>query len=117
VLLKDIIGRESDFLQTPDGRNVHGAALFNLIFHTLENSPHRDNVNRIQEFQIVQKKKENLEILLVCKSPLPGTVLDFIATSIRQRFPGWDVEFRFREKIDRTPAGKYKFVINEIGGR
>lgn len=114
LLLQDIIGREKEFLITPSGRKVHGAALFNLLFYTIESSVLPDAVNRIKEFQIIQRQKGKVEIVFACDGELPAEVLDFIHSSIKNRFNEWDVEFRFVDEIDRSRAGKFRFIINEM---
>jgi len=113
-LLSNISGREKEFLITPLGQYVHGAALFNLIFNTLENTKYRNVVNTIKEFQIVQKKKDMLEIRIICDGEISAEVLSYIRSAIENRFSGWTIEFRFVDKIDRSRAGKYKFIINEM---
>ena len=114
LLLGDVVGREKEFLVTPQGQYVHGAALFNLIFYTLENADFPDIVNRVKEFQVIQKEADKLDIVFACDGILPDNVLDFIQSAIQKRFVGWDVEFQFVDAIDRSRAGKYKFIINEL---
>lgn len=114
LLLKDIVGREKELLITPQGQYVHGAALFNLIFHTLENTDLPNIISRVKEFQVIQKEINKLEIIFACDEILPDSVLDFIRSVIQNRFIGWDVDFQFVDMIDRSRAGKYKFIINEI---
>ncbi len=114
LLLKEVVGREKELLITPQGQYVHGAALFNLIFHTLENTDFPDIVNRVNEFQVVQKEADKLTIIFACDEILPDNVLDFIRIAIQKRFVGWHVDFQFVDEIDRTQAGKYKFIINEV---
>ena len=114
LLLGDVVGREKEFLITPQGQYVHGAALFNLIFYTLENADFPDIVNRVKEFQVIQKETDKLDVVFACDETLPDNVLDFIRSAIQKRFVGWHVEFQFVDVIDRTRAGKYKFIINEV---
>jgi phenylacetate-CoA ligase len=80
----------------------------------LESSSFPDSVNTIKEFQIIQRRKEKIEILFVSDSTLPSAVLEFIQSSIQNRFNEWDVEFHFVDAIDRSRAGKYKFILNEM---
>ena len=114
LLLGDVIGREKEFLTTPQGQYVHGAALFNLIFHTLENTDFPDIVNKVREFQVIQKEADKLNIVFACDEILPDSVLEFIQSAIQKRFVGWHIEFQFVDAIDRSRAGKYKFIINEV---
>jgi len=80
----------------------------------LENTDFPDIVNRVKEFQVVQKETDKLTIVFACDEILPDNVLDFIRVAIQKRFVGWHVEFQFVDAIDRTRAGKYKFIINEL---
>jgi len=114
LLLRDVVGREKEFLVTPQGRYVHGAALFNLIFHTLETAEFPGIVNRIKEFQVIQKEADKLDIIFVCNEILPDNILNFIRYAIQKRFSGWNIDFQFVDEIDRSRAGKYKFIINEL---
>jgi len=46
---------------------------------------------------------------------LPDFALDNMRAALQKRYNGWEIEFQFVDAIDRTRAGKYKFIINEIG--
>lgn len=113
-MLDDIVGREKELLISPSGRVIHGAALFNLIYFVLESSAFPGVVNRIQQFQIVQRVKEKIEVRLVCDAPLPDEVLNYIQRLVAERFDGWLMEFTYVDAIEPTRAGKYKFIINEM---
>ena len=113
-LLDEIVGREKELLISPSGRIVHGAALIGLIYIVLESSAFPGVVNQIQQYQIVQKVKEKIELRLVCDAPLPGEVLNYIQQLVSTRFDGWQVEFVYVDAIEPTRAGKYKFIINEM---
>lgn len=113
-VLKDIVGREKELLISPSGRIVHGAALIGLIYIVLESSAFPGVVNRIRQYQIVQKVKEIIEVRLVCDSPLPDEVLNYIQQLVSERFDGWHMKFIYVDAIDQTRAGKYKFIINEL---
>jgi phenylacetate-CoA ligase len=40
--------------------------------------------------------------------------LEFITQIIRKRSTKWQVEFEFVDEIEKTDAGKYRFVINRL---
>jgi phenylacetate-CoA ligase len=113
-LLESIIGRESEFLITPTGRIVHGIGLISVIFEFQEDSVHKGNLNKIKEFQIRQKVRDTIEISVVAEDPLPDDLMEYIRQLINERFDGWEVMFRFVDSIDKTGAGKHKFIINEM---
>lgn len=108
MLLKEVVGREKEFLITPTGKHVHGAAFFNNILAEIT------NVNAIMEFQVIQQKIDELIINIVCKEDFNEKQLDKIRKIIKKRSEGWNVEFKFVDEINRTKGGKYKFIINEI---
>lgn len=107
-LLKEVIGRDKEFLITPKGKYVHGAAFFNTVLGGMR------HVNEILEFQIIQETKDNICINLVCMDYFDSEELDQVAEAIKLRSGGWNVKFNFVDKIERTGAGKYKFIINEL---
>lgn len=107
-LLKEVIGRDKEFLITPKGKYVHGAAFFNTVLGGMH------HVNEIQEFQVIQETKEEICIDLVCTDFFDPAELDQVAEAIKIRSDGWNVRFNFTDKIERTGAGKYKFIVNKV---
>jgi len=107
-VLKEVIGRDKEFLKTPTGKCIHGAAFFNDVFAEIT------NVNDIIEFQVVQKKIDYIVINIVCKSGFNTNILDPVKDIIQKRSEGWNVEFKVVDNINRTKAGKYKFIISEL---
>lgn len=109
-LLKEVIGRTTDVLLTPEGKNIHGF-FFSTIFM---------NCNKgIKEYQVVQKTLDKIIINIVPEDGfnedwLEEEQLEHIKAIIHKRSPNWDIEFKFVDQIKRTKAGKYKFIINEV---
>jgi phenylacetate-CoA ligase len=85
-----------------------------VIFEFQEDSVHKGNLNKIKEFQIRQKVRDTIEISVVAEDPLPDDLMEYIRQLINERFDGWEVMFRYVDSIDKTGAGKYKFIINEL---
>ncbi len=104
-LLRDIIGRSADILITPEGKNVHGW-FFNPIL--------KQYVKNIKEYQVVQKKIDKIIINIVPEDGFDDTQLDMVREMVRKKSKEWIVEFKIVDTIDRTKAGKYKFIINEL---
>jgi phenylacetate-CoA ligase len=103
-LLKEVIGRQQEFLITPEGNKIHGE-FFSHIFR---------EVAEIKEFQAFQDEIDSVSIRIKKDVGFKEKQLGFIERAIKNKSPKWKVEFEFVEKIETTPAGKYKFVINRI---
>ncbi|WP_244624814.1 phenylacetate--CoA ligase family protein [Methanococcoides vulcani] len=104
-LLKEVMGRTADILVTPDGRYVHGYFLIYIFW---------DYGKGVREYQVVQKKVDKLVIKIVPEDNFDEKQLDMIREIIKSKSSEWDVEFRFVDEIERTKAGKYKFIISEL---
>lgn len=104
-LLKEVVGRTADMLVTPEGKNVHGY----LFVHML-----RDYGNEIKEYQVVQETVDKIQIKLVVEDGFDMRYLDKIRDAMRVRSEGWNVEFKFVDKIGTTGSGKYKFIENKL---
>jgi len=107
-LLKGIIGREKEFLITPLGKYVHGAAFF---FDILNEFSH---INEISEYQLVQETVNDICLNLVSNAPFDKKELEKVAELVSKRSGGWNMRFNFVDAIERTGAGKYKFIINKV---
>ncbi len=103
-LLKEIIGRQQEMLETPEGKYIHGEFFTHIFWE----------INGVKEFQTVQEKIDKIIIKIIPEEYFDEDQLDIIRKIIRKKSEGWNVEFKFVDKIERTGAGKYKFVINEI---
>ncbi len=105
-LLEDVIGRTVDVLVTPEGKSVHGW-FFLYIFW--------EHCQGIKEYQVVQKSAEEIQIKLVIDEDFNEGQLKIIQQIIQSKSASWDVQFEFVDEIERTGAGKYKFIVNEMG--
>lgn len=102
-LLKEVLGRSTDVLLTPEGKSIHGWFFLYIFWEYCEG---------IKEYQVVQKSLEKIVIRIVPDEGFDEMQLDRIREVVARRGPGWDLEFQFVDEIDRTRAGKYKFIIN-----
>lgn len=91
-------------LQTPEGKFIHGMFI-DMLF---------DRVDKVTEFQIIQTKIDKIIIKIVPKDGFDEKQLDMIREIINRKSNQWSIEFRFVDKIERTNAGKYKFIISEL---
>ena len=104
-LLKELVGRSVDVLVTPEGKNIHGWFFLYIFWEYCKG---------IKEYQVVQEKIDKIIIKIVPEEDFDEAQLDKIREIIRKRSEGWKVEFKFVDKIERTGAGKYKFIISKI---
>ena len=105
-LLREILGRQQEMLFTPGGDSVHGA----FFTHIFLDFP------QVKEFQVVQKEVGTLIFNLVTDPGFDETEMDEMRMLLDAQGKGWDVEFRLVDEIDRSRAGKYKYIINEMVG-
>lgn len=104
-LLKEVMGRSVDILQTPEGKSVHGWFLLYIFWEYGKN---------IKEYQVIQEKLDKLVIKIITEDGFNEKQLDMITKIIKQKSSEWNVEFRFVDEIEKTKAGKYKFIISEL---
>lgn len=104
-LLKEVTGRESDFIQTKDGKYIHGEFFTHLFY----------GVERVVKFQVHQKDLRSLLIHIVKDGPIEPIILDNILKKIKTKM-GKDVNviIRFVDTIPATRTGKHRFTISEI---
>jgi phenylacetate-CoA ligase len=104
-LLKKITGRSTDIFFTPEGNKVHGW-FFLYIFW--------DYGHGMKEYQVIQETLNTIIIKIVPDKNFDKKQLDFIRELIKKRSSGWNIEFQCVDKIERSSAGKYKFIINKL---
>jgi len=104
-LLEEVVGRSVDMFVTPEGKNVHGW-FFLLIFW--------EHGHGIKEYQLVQTAIDTIIIRIVPDHEFDPNEIETIRKIISSKSPGWDIQIEIVEAIDRTRAGKFKFIINEM---
>jgi phenylacetate-CoA ligase len=105
-LFREIVGRSADVLVTPSGKHVHGWYLGIVICEFCR--------DKIKEFQVVQESEELIRINIIPESNFSEEDMDKIRENIERRGYGWKLVFQMVDSIDRTRAGKYKWVINKL---
>lgn len=105
-LLKEVRGRTTDVLFTPEGKNIHGWFFLHIFW---------DCGKGIREYQVIQETLENIVVKIVPEDGFDEKQLDHIREFINKRSPGWDIKFKYVDTTERTGAGKYKFIINKTG--
>ena len=105
-LLKEVVGRSVDIFVTPEGKNIHGWFFLYIFWKYCKG---------VKEYQVIQEKLDKIVIKIVPEENFDERQLDIIREVIKKRSKGWNVEFKFVNKIERTGAAKYKFIINNMG--
>jgi phenylacetate-CoA ligase len=98
-LIERIEGRVEDSIRTPDGRQI------GRLDHLFKNARH------VREAQIVQRQLDEIIIRVVKAGDFDEAP---VRAEARQRLGDLRVRFEYVEKIARTPAGKFRFVVSEL---
>jgi phenylacetate-CoA ligase len=103
-LLEEVIGRQQEMLITPEGKNIHGEFFTHIFWET----------HGIKEFQVVQEHLNKLTIKIIPEADFDEKNLNTIKWYINKKSTEWNVDFKIVNEIERTKAGKYKFIISEL---
>lgn len=96
-----IEGRIVDNVVTPDGRSIYA---FGGIYQGLP----------VQEAQIVQRRRETLEILVVPAPSFTDADARAIVARVRERVGDMQIEVRTVASIPRTANGKFRAIMSEV---
>ena len=102
-VLREIVGREADYVLTADGRYITG---FDHRFW------HRPNIVR---YQVYQPDRQHLEVRVVCKQDFDVASLEEIRSEIQAQVgESMNVSIQVVDHIELTPAGKHRVVISDV---
>lgn len=105
--IKNIQGRTTDFVVTPDGRWQHALSVIYVV---------RD-IEGVDEFKIIQHELEDVEVLVkIHENMYPDSGDDRIVKGIKKRM-GESVGVRVTkvDAIPRDASGKYRYVVSKVG--
>jgi phenylacetate-CoA ligase len=104
--LREVAGREADFLFTPDRVPVFGISILDtFIIH----------VPGVRQAQIRQDRYDHLELLIVRGPEFSAESLALLARNVKEIFgERMRHDVRYVDRIELTPAGKYRFSICNI---
>lgn len=104
-LLKKVVGRQLDTLETPDGRKVPGE----FFPHLLKEFP------GIRRFQVVQEAIERITLKIVVEGGFTLADRELLLREIRTcTGPVVDIQLQLVEDIPLTGAGKHRVVVNAV---
>jgi phenylacetate-CoA ligase len=102
--LREIVGRNVDFIWHPDGRCVHPIE----FPHLMKDFP-------VREFSVLQRPDYSVQIQVVPREGFGDESRDRILKTVRDNLPGLPVELLLVDEIPRTAAGKLRPVVSEVG--
>lgn len=104
--LMNVEGRTFDVVVGVNGNRL-GGTFWTLLLRTY--------VEGIEQFQVIQKSKDTLNIKIVVNDEFNEEYINHIRSKILE-YCGDEMRIKFNlvDCIDKTPAGKYRFVINQV---
>ncbi|MBC8385841.1 MAG: phenylacetate--CoA ligase family protein [Candidatus Cloacimonetes bacterium] len=106
-VIKEISGKQCDFIQTPDGR-----FLGSVMSHSI------DNANGVACSQIIQKSLEQIEVKLVIDKTFNKNSQIELEKGLRKRLGDRiKLEFHKVSQLEKKKSGKTPFIISRIGNK
>lgn len=102
--LKCVIGRCNDLIRLPSGRIVHGNFFEELT----------GEVTGVQQYQVIQKKPDLFEILVVSDEEFTTDQENFIRDRINKQLEYPQIEIKRTPSILKEASGKLRYVISEV---
>lgn len=104
-LLKDIEGRSTDFILTPEGKILHGLALIYIL----------REIPGIQEFKIVQEKPDSFKVYIVKDDAFLHGYESLIYNGFQKTLGfGAVIDFEYVSKIEAEKSGKFRYVESKV---
>jgi phenylacetate-CoA ligase len=104
-LLRKVVGRQLDIIETPDGRSVPGE----FFPHLIKDFP------AVERFQVVQEVLERVEVRLVVRPDWDEASRDRLGTELHKVLgPEVFLDVRQVSDIPLTSAGKLRVVVRNI---
>lgn len=106
-IIKKIHGRAYDMIADPDGNKYHPEIIM-YIFEEL-----KDSQSGISQFQVVQKTKSLIEVVIVPSKQYKKSTEQLIANRIHEKVhPGLEIRFVYSDTIQREKSGKLRLIKN-----
>ena len=104
-LMKVVQGRTTDFIVTENGGRMHALGLIYVL----------REISGISRFQIIQRSRNHIDILIVKNDEFPAAGADTIVRSFRKRVgDNTNVFVQFVDRISATGSGKFRYVISHV---
>ena len=103
--VREIMGKQCDFIETPDGRLL-GAVMSHSI----------DNARGVMISQCVQDALDHVYLNLVVDATYNADSQRALEKDLRKRLgPAMKIDFRITPQLERRPGGKTPFILSKIG--
>jgi phenylacetate-CoA ligase len=106
-VLREVRGREYEFVQDRKGRRFHGE-FFMYLFEDL-----RDRGMGVERFRIRQTGESHVDIEVESAEPLSRRQVAFIVDYLGNAASGLNTAVRRVASIPRAPSGKSRIVVND----
>jgi phenylacetate-CoA ligase len=100
-------GRAYDIVSTPRGRRYHGE-FFMYLFEDL-----RTAGVGVDQFQVVQRSEEDLEVRIVNRGALSAEQRSMITDRLREPLDGMTITIVEVPHIERERSGKLRLIVNQ----
>jgi phenylacetate-CoA ligase len=102
-LLKEIQGRNTDFVIAANGTVMHGLSLVYIL---------RD-LPGVRSFKVVQESRQQTRVLLVTDPEFPPPMIEQIVSGFRQRLGSEvDVQVEIVDAIPAEKSGKFRYIVS-----
>ena len=104
-VLKEVVGRSTDFVRTPSGNTMHALALIYEV---------RDKPG-VRAFKFIQAEDLSLELQLVAGPELTPFIEQAVRDGVLRRMgDGSQLTIRRVDQIPPEKSGKYRYVVSKI---
>ena len=104
-LLKEIKGRITSTIQTPDGRRIHGEYFTHLFY----------NVSGVKAFQVHQTKLDEILVSIQSDNNFDRNLIEQVIEKMRSHLgSGVKVNWMCVDDIPGTASGKRHFTISDV---
>lgn len=100
--LMGLRGRESDLIEFPNGRSVHGEFFTHLFY----------GVSTVKQFQVVYSREEQRLRVRLAVTDRSQHIDELVKRRMADCFEFHNVTVEFSDEFDKTPTGKFRFVYS-----
>jgi phenylacetate-CoA ligase len=104
-VVRKIIGRQNDYIETPDGR-----AIGNVMEHAI------DKAKGVTLSQCVQDSRDHIYLNLVVDAEFNESTYAELEDSLRKRLGSEiEIDFKIVSELEKNKGGKTPFILSKIG--